>query len=150
MKPASSASRTSSGYTSSRTKARIQSSFFSNSGSVEKSQAMARLLVVALEDGDAVVDHALDRIRQAFVHGVWSLAAAMQHEVVAVDRRVFVDAQREIPTHLVGVGAIEAVQLFDPHIDRAAWVRCIVVLAPNRDDAQAAQVQQWLPNLRDL
>src|SRR5713101_2429387 len=150
MKPASSASSTSRGYTSSRTKVRIHSSFFSNSGSVEKSQAMARLLVVALEDGDAVVDHAFDRIRQAFVHGVWSLAAAMQHQVVAVDRSVLVDAQRQVPAHLVGVGAIKTVEVFDSDVDRSAWVRRVSVVAPNRDDAQAAQVQQRLPDLGDL
>src|SRR5216684_3901843 len=150
MKPASSTSRTSSGYTSSRTKLRIHSSFFSNSGSVEKSQAMARLLVVRLEHGDAVVDHARDRIRQAFVHGVRPLAAPVKHEVVAVDRRVLVNAQREVPAHLVGVGAIQAVEVFDPHIDRAARVRSVMVLAPDRDDAQAAQVQQRLPDLGDL
>src|SRR5260370_27049231 len=103
MKPAASASRTSSGYTSSRTKLRIHSSFFSNSGSVENSQAMARLLVMRLEHGDAVLDHSRDRIRQAFVHGVRTLAAPVKHEVVAVDRRVLVNAQREVPSHLIGV-----------------------------------------------
>src|SRR5713101_2742507 len=123
MKPASSVSSTSSGYTSSRTKARIHSSFFSNSGSVEKSQAILRLLSAAFEHGDALFDHARDRIRQPFVHGIRPLAATMQHEVVAEDRRVFVEAQREVPAHLGGVGAVQAIQVLDANIDRATRVR---------------------------
>src|SRR5712692_5272214 len=150
MKPAWSVSSTSSGYTSSRTNPRIHSSFFSNSGSVEKSQAIPRLLVEAFEHGDALVDHAGDRIRQAFVHGVGSLPAPVEHEVVAEYRRVLVKAEGEVPAHLGGVGAVQPIQVFDPDVDGAAWVGCARVLAADRNDAQAAKVDQWLADLGDL
>src|SRR5579864_6318537 len=149
MKPRSSASRTSSGRTSSRMNPRIHSSLASNSGSVEKSQVMAasysrgpRELTASrsvarcadgvagprsswgsnafIEQGDALVDHAHDGSPQPFVHGVGPLAAAVQHGVVAQDGRVLVQAHRRVPALLLGVGAVHAHELVDADVDRAA------------------------------
>src|ERR1700737_805890 len=150
MKPRSSVSRTSSGYTSSRMKRRIQSSLASKSGSVEKSQLMRFSLHTLIEKVDALVDHANDGIRQALVHGVWALAAAVQHQVVPEDGRVLVQAHCGVPAHLFGRDAVEPQEVVHRQVDRAAWVGRVDVLAADRHHAQAAEVQQGLPDLRDL
>src|SRR5579859_3036453 len=138
MNPLSSVSRTSRGYTSSCMNLRIHSSLASNSGSVEKSQPMRFSLHTPTEKADALVDHAHDRIRQALVHGVRPSAAAVQHEVVAEDRRVLVEAHRRIPPHLVGCDAVQAHEILDRQVNRAPWIRGVTVLAPDGHHGQAA------------
>src|SRR5437762_12754783 len=112
--PASSASRTSSGYTSSLTKVRIHSSFFSNSGSVEKSQLIpspphhggevAAERRVGGEYLDSFVDHACDGSRQRLVERIGPLAPTVEHEVVAQDGGVFVQRHGHVPVHLIAAG----------------------------------------------
>src|SRR5947208_3753967 len=117
LNPASSASRTSSGYTSSRTNARIHSSFFSNSGSVEKSQLIPSPPhhggeVAAERRGggeylDSPVDHACDGSRQRLVERVGPLAPAAEHEVVGQDGCVCVQRHCHLPVQLTAPGAVQ-------------------------------------------
>src|SRR5713226_5991993 len=130
MKPRSSASRTSSGYTSSRTNSRIHSSFFSNSGSVEKSHVMpsppslggevAAERGVGGEQPYPLVDHACDGSRQRLVERVGPLAPPVEHEVVAKDGRVLVQRHGHVPVHLAGVDAVQGEQLRIREGDRPA------------------------------
>src|SRR3982074_1264214 len=106
-------------------KLRIHSSLASNSGSVEKSQRTSHS---AIEELDALIDHADDGSRQSLVHGVGPLAAAVKHEVVAEDGRVLVQAHRRVPSHLLRVGAIQAIEVLDGDIDRSARVGGALVL----------------------
>src|ERR1700704_5441911 len=103
-------------------KRRIQSSLASNSGSVEKSQPMTFSLQTSIEKVDALIDHAHDSIRQRFIHGVRTFAAAVQHQVVAQDRRVLVEAHRGVPAHLYEVDAIEPHEVVHRQIESAAGV----------------------------
>src|SRR5262249_23195777 len=111
MKFCSSVSRTSSGNTSSRTNSRIHSSFLSNSGSVEKSQDLVRLPWSAVaEELVRLGDEVHDRGRPVLVYRVWTLAAPVQHQVVAEDAGVLVVGEGEVPAKLVRVGVIHVQQ----------------------------------------
>src|ERR1700682_5115389 len=150
MNPSSSVSMTSSGKTSSRMNLRIHSSLASNSGSVEKSQVISSLLNGVIEELDALVDHAADGSRQSLVGGVRPFAAPVKHEVVAEDRGVLVQAHRGEPSHLIGIGVIEAIEILHRNIEGPAGIGAGLELAADGHDAKAPQVQQGLADLRDL
>src|SRR5215471_12903801 len=111
LKFCSSVSSTSSGKISSRTNSRIHSSFLSNSGSVEKSQAIVRLpWSTVAEELVRLGDEVHDCCRALLVNGVWTLAPPVQHQVVAEDARVLVIGEGEVPAKLVRVGVIHVQQ----------------------------------------
>src|SRR5256886_9019615 len=59
------------------------------------------------QHGGALVDESQDGVRSLFVARIGPLAAAMQHQVVAEDRRVLVQGQRQVPAIVAGIGAID-------------------------------------------
>src|ERR1700682_715696 len=129
---------------------RIHSSLASNSGSVEKSQVISSLLNGVIEELDALVDHADDGSRQSLVGGVRPFAAPVKHEVVAEDCGVLVQAHRREPSHLLGIGAVEAVEILKRHIEGPAWIGGGLESAADGDDAKTPQVQQGLADLSNL
>src|SRR5437763_14162709 len=58
------------------------------------------------QHGGALIDESQDGVRSLFVARIGPLAAAMQHQVVAEDRRVLVQGQGQVPAIVAGVGAI--------------------------------------------
>src|SRR5215467_6174680 len=152
LKVCSSVSSTSSGKTSSRTNSRIHSSFFSNSGSVEKSQAIVCLPWSAgVEELVTLGDEVNDGRRPLFVHGVGPLAAPMEHQVVAEDARVLVVREGQVPAKLFRVGPVHVQQ----HVVRyghrpAARDPLFARAARMRHHGEAGQVEERLAELRDL
>src|ERR1700736_1382687 len=117
MKLSSSASMTSSGKTSSLTKSRIHRSFSSNSGSVEKSQAIVSCLPGFVEQPACLGDEIGDSRRALFVDRIGPLAPPVQHQVVAEDAGVLVVGQGQVPEELPGLGAVHAQELLVGYVD---------------------------------
>src|SRR6266508_536343 len=83
------------------------------------------------------------------VERIEALAAAVQHQVVGVDRRVLVAAEGAVPRELGSLNFVQRRQLARLH--RRSWHGPDDLAAPaHAADRQAAEVDQRLADLRDL
>src|SRR5438132_12840656 len=102
------------------------------------------------EQAQPALDEAHDRPGAALVARVPSLAATMEHQVVAEDRGVLVIGQAQGPAKFRRVGAEEVAQRIGFQVARGAPTARLPIVAALEHDAEAAQVEQWMPQLRNL
>src|SRR5437588_233188 len=96
------------------------------------------------------LDEAHDRPGAALVARVRSLAAPVQHQVVAEDGRVLVISQAQRPAEFGRVGAEEVAHRIGFESFRGAPTARSFIVAALEHDAQAAKVEQRVTQLGNL
>ena len=74
----------------------------------------------------------------------------MEHQVVAKDRRVLVEAQGQVPAHLRRVGPVEPDEVLDLDVDGSARSGPAAEALAGDHNAEAGEVEQRLADLSDL
>src|ERR1051325_1954565 len=105
--------------------------------------------VMPSQDCEPVGEEAFDERLEAVVEGVDPLAAAVEHQVVDVDRRVLVAAEGAVPLDLVFGGAVHGGEI--ARSDRGTRHGSDPLAPPAHPrHRKAAEVDQGLTDLGDL